>query len=76
MPVWTCSVDGFHWCEVDYPADLRQAEEVVKICANGNGLKVGSASASTSIGEVTEYYQYTASSGRRSVLNNGTRGLG
>lgn len=76
MPVWTCSVDGFQWCEVDYPADLRQAEEVVKICANGNGLSREAALTATSVCRVTEYAQYTASSGRGPVLNNGTRGLG
>ena len=76
MPVWTCSVDGFQWCEVDYPADLEQAEEVVKICANGSGLSGGAASTATSISRVTEYAQYTVSSARGPVLNNGTRGLG
>ncbi len=29
MPVWTCSTKGLKWCEVDYPADLKQAEKVV-----------------------------------------------
>ena len=76
MPVWTCSVDGHQWCEVDYLADLRQAEEVVKICANGNGLNVGAALTAASACRVTEYAQYTASTGRGPVLNNGTRGLG
>ena len=32
MPVWTCSVKGLQWCEVDYPADLRLAENVVAVC--------------------------------------------
>jgi choline kinase len=76
MPVWTCSVDGFQWCEVDYPTDLRLAEEVVKTCANGNDDYEEVASTATSISRVTEYAQYTASSGRGHVLNNGTRGLG
>ena len=32
MPVWTCSMRGLQWCEVDYPADLKQAEKVVTAC--------------------------------------------
>lgn len=32
MPVWTCSVKGLQWCEVDYPADLKLAENVVSAC--------------------------------------------
>ena len=32
MPVWTCSMKGLQWCEVDYHADLKQAEKVVKAC--------------------------------------------
>jgi choline kinase len=36
MPVWTCSTNGLQWCEVDYPADLKQAERVVTVCG-GNG---------------------------------------
>jgi choline kinase len=32
MPVWTCSMEGFQWCEVDYHADLKQAEKVVSAC--------------------------------------------
>ena len=32
MPVWTCSVKGLQWCEVDYPADLNLAENVVSAC--------------------------------------------
>ena len=76
MPVWTCSVDGHKWCEVDYLADLRQAEKVVKIFANGSSLNGGAATTAASICPVTEYGQYTASTGRGPVLNNGTRGLG
>lgn len=76
MPVWTCSVDGLQWCEVDYPADLGQAEEVVKVCAHGKGLNGGAASNATSICQATDYAQYTVSSGRGPLLNNGTRGLG
>jgi choline kinase len=29
MPIWTCSLDGRAWCEVDYPADMKDAESVV-----------------------------------------------
>jgi choline kinase len=32
MPVWTCSVKGLQWCEVDYPVDLKLAEDVVAAC--------------------------------------------
>ncbi len=32
MPIWTCSVNGLQWCEVDYPADLKLAEDVVAAC--------------------------------------------
>jgi choline kinase len=32
MPVWTCSITGFQWCEVDYHADLKFAEKVVSAC--------------------------------------------
>lgn len=31
--VWTCSIKGLYWCEVDYPADLKSAESVVSACA-------------------------------------------
>ena len=34
MPVWTCSVKGLKWCEVDYPADLKLAEGVVAACGD------------------------------------------
>jgi len=30
MPVWTFSANGLQWCEVDFPADLRQARRVVQ----------------------------------------------
>jgi choline kinase len=30
MPVWTFSANGLQWCEVDFPADLKQAERVVQ----------------------------------------------
>ncbi|CAB1056226.1 CTP:Inositol-1-phosphate cytidylyltransferase [Olavius sp. associated proteobacterium Delta 1] len=32
LPVWTCAVNGMQWCEVDYRADLKQAEKVVTAC--------------------------------------------
>jgi choline kinase len=32
MPVWTCSMKGLRWCEVDYHADLKLAEKVVSAC--------------------------------------------
>jgi choline kinase len=32
MPVWTCSMKGLQWCEVDYLADLKLAEKVVSAC--------------------------------------------
>ena len=32
MPVWTCSIRGLLWCEVDYHADLKLAEKVVSAC--------------------------------------------
>jgi choline kinase len=30
VPVWTCSAEGLKWCEVDFPADLKQARRVVQ----------------------------------------------
>jgi choline kinase len=32
MPVWTCSISGLSWCEVDFPEDLRSAQGVVRVC--------------------------------------------
>ena len=32
IPVWTCSINGLQWCEVDYQADLKLAEKVVTAC--------------------------------------------
>ncbi len=32
IPVWTCAIPGLQWCEVDYRADLKQAEKVVTAC--------------------------------------------
>ncbi len=31
MPVWTCSITGVKWCEVDYPADLKQADRIFSL---------------------------------------------
>lgn len=28
-PVWTCCIQGLAWCEIDCPADLKRAKEVV-----------------------------------------------
>lgn len=33
MPVWTCSIEGLRWCEIDYPEDLEGAERILKGCA-------------------------------------------
>ena len=30
MPVHTCSIKGLNWCEIDYPADLKKAEEILR----------------------------------------------
>jgi len=30
MPVWTFAANGLQWCEVDYPADLITARQVVR----------------------------------------------
>lgn len=30
MHVQTCSIAGLKWCEIDYPADLKRAEEILK----------------------------------------------
>jgi choline kinase len=35
--VLTCSIRGLAWCEVDYPADLNQADKVVATFHN-NGM--------------------------------------
>jgi choline kinase len=39
MPVWTCSIQGLQWCEVDCPADFKQAEKVVNVCAARRDIK-------------------------------------
>ena len=41
LPVWTCSINGLRWCEVDYRADLRQAEKVVAACCTGRQAQGG-----------------------------------
>ena len=28
--VWTCCIEGLAWAEIDYPADLKKAEDVVR----------------------------------------------
>ncbi len=38
--VSTCSIKGLAWCEVDYPADLKQADRVVA-AFNNNGIGHG-----------------------------------
>ena len=35
-PVWTCPANGYQWCEVDFPADLKQAGKVVQACSTGS----------------------------------------
>ena len=37
MPVWTVEANGLHWCEVDFPADIRQARQVVQVCSATDG---------------------------------------
>ena len=39
MPVRTCRINGLHWCEVDFPADLNDARGVVQVCDAGDGRK-------------------------------------
>ena len=39
MPVWTCSMKGLQWCEVDYHADLKLAEKVVSACGTRGGVE-------------------------------------
>jgi L-glutamine-phosphate cytidylyltransferase len=33
--VWTCCIEGLTWVEIDYPADLKKAEDVVRAIADG-----------------------------------------
>jgi len=37
IPVWTCSINGLKWCEVDYPIDLKHADRVVAACTLNEG---------------------------------------
>lgn len=39
--VWTCSVNDLQWCEVDYKADLEQAEKVVAACRSDRQIDTG-----------------------------------
>jgi choline kinase len=32
FPVETCPINGYQWCEVDFPADLKLASRVVQAC--------------------------------------------
>jgi len=41
LPVWTCSISGLQWCEVDYRADLKQAEKVVTACGACPQTEIG-----------------------------------
>ncbi len=36
LPVWTISANGLQWCEVDFPADLKQAQKVVRAIYEGD----------------------------------------
>ncbi len=36
LPIWTCAANGLQWCEVDFPADLIKARDVVRACNNGD----------------------------------------
>jgi len=38
IPVWTISANGLQWCEVDFPADLKQAQKVVRSLSEGDQL--------------------------------------
>ena len=41
FPVWTCSINDLKWCEVDYPADIKQAEKVVAVCCPDPQTDIG-----------------------------------
>jgi len=41
IPVWTCLIHGLQWCEVDYRADLIQAEKVVAACGARRQAELG-----------------------------------
>lgn len=40
IPVWTCSIEGLPWCEVDCPADLEQAKKIVSTFAREGNREV------------------------------------
>jgi choline kinase len=42
MPLWTFSANGLQWCEVDFPADLKQAQRVVRSFSRHKPDKVDS----------------------------------
>ena len=37
MPVGTCLISGLHWCEVDCPEDLKNAQRVVRSLGSSKG---------------------------------------
>ncbi len=41
FPVWTCLINDLQWCEVDYKADIKQAEKVVTACRPGRQRDAG-----------------------------------
>jgi choline kinase len=41
FPVWTCLINDLQWCEVDYKADIKQAQKVVAACCSGRQTDVG-----------------------------------
>ncbi len=41
FPVWTCLINDLQWCEVDYKADIKQAEKVVAACRPGRQRDLG-----------------------------------
>jgi choline kinase len=41
MPVWTCSIEGLQWVEIDYPADLKEAERLVRNWIQRQDLATG-----------------------------------
>ena len=42
IPVWTISANGLQWCEVDFPADLKQGRKVVQVISKDNLNQVDS----------------------------------
>ncbi|CAB1084039.1 CTP:Inositol-1-phosphate cytidylyltransferase [Olavius algarvensis Delta 1 endosymbiont] len=40
IPIWTCPSNELRWCEVDFPADLKQAGRVAKACRAAEGKDV------------------------------------